>query len=151
MNQRQKLRQRLLASHKAVLAIVDSWDASTAARPSNNPEWRNQDVLAHLAAAEIGHYQVIQRLLAGESLDIPGFDLDRHNDEQVALRASHSFEEVRREYCQNRAATLALLERVGDDDWQKSGHHPGGFDTTVAGVFRVIAIHEKRHLREFTT
>ena len=26
--------------------------------------------------------------------------------------------------------------------------HPGGFDTTVEAVFRVIAIHERRHLKE---
>ena len=47
-----------------------------------------------------------------------------------------------------RAATLALLESLGGDDWDRAGYHPGGFDTTVEGTFRVIAIHERRHAKD---
>ncbi|NOZ50700.1 MAG: DinB family protein [Chloroflexi bacterium] len=150
MTPHDKLRQRLIASHEAVLKIVNGWDENTAAQPSTNPHWRNQDVLAHLAAAEIGHCQVIRRLLADDSLAMTGFDLDTFNDEQVALRVQRSLAEILTEYRQNRSATLALLDTVIDDDWEKGGRHPGGFDTTVTGVFRVIIIHEKRHLKEFS-
>ncbi len=149
MTRREKLKARLLQSQQKVLNIVAGWDEDTARQPSANPNWRNQDVLAHLAAAEIGHYQVIQRLLAGQSLAIEGFDLDRHNDAEVARRRDRSFAAILDEYRRNRQATLDLLATVRDEDWDKSGYHPGGFDTTVAGVFRVIAIHEQRHLKEF--
>jgi hypothetical protein len=32
--------------------------------------------MAHVAAARRGHLEVAQRLVAGESVNIPGFDLD---------------------------------------------------------------------------
>lgn len=145
---RESLRQRLLQSQQAVLDQALAMDEA-ARRTPVNAGWSAQDLLAHLASAELGHCQVIRRLLAGESTLLPGFDLDAFNQAEVAARRAHTLPELITEYQANRAATLALLETVGDEDWAKAGPHPGGFDTTVEGVFRVITIHEKRHLREW--
>ena len=148
MNQHDNLRQRLLGSHHAVLAWAESIDGTTANRLSANEGWSGKDMLAHLAAAELGHCQVIRQLLVGESTIISDFDLDAFNNTEVEKRRQHSWEAIISEYQANRAATLALLDTIRDSDWGKSGPHPGGFDTTVEGVFRVIVIHEKRHLKE---
>ncbi len=144
---RDELRRRLEESHASVLAVVTAWDEATAALPVT-PEWTARAVLAHLAAAELGHIHVIRRLLADEPTELPGFDLDRHNQAEVAARQDRSLAELIAEYRANRMATLALLDTVPATDWDKGGPHPGGFATTVAGTFRIIAIHEKRHLRE---
>ena len=148
MNQRDKLRQRLLSNHRAVLDLIESIDGATASRSSANDSWSGKDMLAHLAAAELGHCHVIRQLLAGHSTLISDFDLDTFNNTEVEKRRQHSWETIISEYQANRAATLALLDTIHDSDWGKSGPHPGGFDTTVEGVFRVITIHEKRHLKE---
>jgi hypothetical protein len=144
---RAQLRQRLLQSQQAVLAVMEQLDEAAAGAPAN-PGWRRRDVLAHLASAESGHCQVIRRLLAGEPTLIPGFVLDEFNNAEVEARRWRSLPELIAEYQANRADTLALLDTIADDQWAIAGPHPGGFDTTVEGVFRVITIHEKRHLRE---
>ena len=143
----EQLRQRLLQSQQTVLQAVAHMDAERI-RVLVNPGWTAQDLLAHLAAAELGHCAVVHRLLVGEDTAIPGFNLDTFNNAEVQARRHLGLDELVAEYNANRAATLDLLASIGDDDWDKAGPHPGGFDTTVESVFRVITIHEKRHLRE---
>jgi hypothetical protein len=96
----------------------------------------------------LGHLRVICRLLAGEPTEQPGFDLDAHNQAEVATRQDRTLAALIAEYRANRMATLALLDTVSATAWDKGGFHPAGFAITVAGIFRLIVIHEKRHLRE---
>ncbi len=110
--------------------------------------WAVRDVIAHLAAAEKGHVDVGWALLRGESTAIPGFDLDEYNNRSVDERRHKSPPELLAELDEAREGTAALLAAVGPDDWEKGGPHPGGFDVTVEGIFKVISMHEKRHLRD---
>lgn len=143
----EQLRQRLLESQQAVLEAIDRLDVERGHKLVN-PGWTAQDLLAHLAAADLGHCAVVRRLVAGETTVVPGFDLDIFNNAEVQARRHLDLAALVVEYKANRAATLDLLASIGDDDWDKAGPHPGGFDATVAGVFRVISLHEKRHLRD---
>jgi uncharacterized protein (TIGR03083 family) len=145
---REKLRQRLNDSHRELLADVEELGPTQAAAPTTNAGWTVRDVLAHLAGAELGHQQVIRTLLAGAALDTSDFDLDAINAADVAARRNASLSELLDELAANRSSTLALLDTIGSDDWDRAGYHPGGFDTTVEGVFRIIAIHEKRHVKD---
>lgn len=145
---REKLRQRLADSRRDLLAAVEEIGSAGATRPTANPGWTVCDVLAHLAGAELGHQRVIRALLAGQPGEIDGFDLDAFNAADVAARRGASLAELLAELDRNRAATLALLDTVSADDWDRAGYHPGGFDTSIEGTFRIIAIHEKRHVKE---
>jgi hypothetical protein len=145
---REKLRQRLNDSRRDLLAAVEGIGPAEAVAPTANAGWSVCDVLAHLAGAELGHQQVIRALLAGASPDTSGFDLDAFNAADVAARRNASLLELLDELATNRSATLALLDTIGSDDWDRAGYHPGGFDTTVEGTFRIIAIHEKRHVKD---
>ena len=148
MERHDKLRKRLVTSHQAVLSVIETLDGVTAAELSANDGWSGKDLLAHLAASELGHCHVIRQLVADRPTLIADFDLDTFNNAEVAKRRRRSWEATIAEYRANRVATLALLDTITEADWEKAGPHPGGFDTTVEGVFRVIAIHEKRHLRD---
>ncbi len=143
-----KLSDRLIQSRQDLLASIAGIARDGLARRAVNDGWSIQDVLAHLASAERGHQMVIRALIAGQDPRQPGFDLDAFNEAEVGARRGMTSEAVFGELAASRAETLALLDSVGPDDWDKSGYHPGGFDTTVEGGFRVIAIHEKRHARE---
>lgn len=110
--------------------------------------WAARDVIAHLAAAEKGHVEVGWALMRGESTEIPGFDLDTYNNRSVEERRHKSPSELLAELDEARQRTAELLAAVGPDDWQKGGPHPGGFDVTVEGIFKVIALHERRHLKD---
>lgn len=152
MNDRaQKLHERLRQSQQEVLDMAAAFDETSAQGSLANPGWTVRDLMAHLASAELGHCHVIRRLLAGQPTSIPGFNLDAFNHAEVDIRRERSLTELLAEYTTNRAATLVLLESIGVDDWDKAGPHPGGFETTVEGVFRVISLHEKRHLKELRT
>ena len=143
-----KLRQRLDDSRRELLAVVEALGPDEAEAPTANPDWAVRDVLAHLAGAELGHQQVIRALLAGRPVETADFDLDAFNAADVAVRRNASLAELLAELANNRAQTLDFLDAVGPDDWDRAGYHPGGFDTTVEGTFRIIAIHEKRHVKE---
>ena len=89
MNPRDKLRKGLISSHQAVLDLVESIDEDTARALRANEGWSGQDMLAHLAASELGHCEVIRLLLADEPTLIPDFDLDTFNNAEVAKRSQH--------------------------------------------------------------
>ncbi len=147
MGQRQKLRNRLESSHQGVLAFIDECAESGLVCSQVEGEWTLKDGLAHLVSAEQGHFRVIQHLLEDKSTLIPDFDLDKFNDREVKCLRDQSWQDLMANYIAGRIATFDLLDQVSDRDWDKAGPHPGGFETTVAGAFRVIAIHEKRHIR----
>ena len=147
-DRKDKLKKRLDEAHADLLAAVSGLTAEQAAWPTPNVDWTVQDVVAHLAGAERGHQQVIHALLAGEVAGQPDFDLDTFNQADVAAREGWTLAIVLEDLNAGRAGTLALLESLGAGDLDRAGYHPGGFDTTVEGTFRVIAIHEKRHAKD---
>lgn len=110
--------------------------------------WAVEDVVSHLAAAELGHVAVGWALVRGESTEIRDFDLDTYNNREVDKRRGWPMAARLAELDAARGQTAALLAAVGPDDWEKSGPHPGGFDVSVEGIFKVIRVHEQRHLRE---
>lgn len=144
----EKLRRRLAAADLELLALVADMTSTEAARMTANLGWTVKDLLAHSAAAERGHQQVIRALLAGTPTAMPGFDLDTFNEQEVAARRGYTRDQVLDELAVVRVHTVSLLDAVDRQDWDLAGRHPGGFDTTVEGTFRVTAIHERRHARD---
>ena len=64
---KEKLRQRLTATHSELLALIEALAPADLTRPVTSSGWVVQDIIAHLASAEWGHQQVIRALLAGET------------------------------------------------------------------------------------
>jgi len=130
------------AKQLAATFTADDWNTPV------TEAWTVKDVYIHLSVAENGHVDVGWALVRGESTLIEGFDLDTFNNETVAARRHLSPAEVLEELDRARARTAELLRTVSAQDWDKGGPHPGGFDVTVEGIFKVIALHERRHLRD---
>ncbi len=86
--------------------------------------------------------------MRGEPTEVPDFDLDAYNNRSVEQRQHMSPEELLVELDEARALTAQLLAAVRPEDWEKRGPHPGGFEVTVEGIFKVIALHERRHLKD---
>ncbi len=138
---------RLEAIRQEVKTLIT--DLSPAAwRTPVTEHWTVQDVIAHLASAEQGHVAVGWALLRGEPTTVTDFDLDTFNRRETAKRRGLSMAARLAELDAARAQTAALLAAVGPEDWDKAGPHPGGFDVTVEGIFKVIRVHEQRHLRD---
>ncbi|MFM7719302.1 MAG: maleylpyruvate isomerase family mycothiol-dependent enzyme [Actinomycetota bacterium] len=98
-------------------AAPESWDAASPCE-----DWRNRDVLAHLAAQEIAAVQVVR---GGEAEEFAAFRdanggdfwVDGFNEFAVRLRADHPTRSVLEDW--GRAADLLLddLARIPAADW----------------------------------
>ena len=67
------------------------------------------------------------------------------NERQVKKAANRSLAEMIAAMTGSRQGTLELLESLSDEQMAVEGMHPAGFRTTVAGVFKGMAYHERLH------
>lgn len=144
---RELLRQKLDSSRAYLLSVAARIGPNTVLASTENPLWNVHDLLAHLAGAERGLQVTIQRFLQGEALPVD-FSLDRWNQRQVEKRQEQTVEELLDSLAASRQDTLALLGSLTEEQLAVPGTHPAGIDTTVAGIFRIMAWHERDHGRE---
>ena len=127
-----------------VLASLEEADLDCPA----NPEWTVRDLLVHLATSERGVGQMIDGLLRSESIVPADFDLDRWNASQVARLRSLSLAELRERIASTRQATLALLDRLTEQDLERRGRHALGREVSLGETLRIMAAHERVHIEE---
>jgi hypothetical protein len=128
-----------LAQLPAVLA------AAARAAPPGAPapgEWTPSEIVRHLIAVELDVWQVRLRQLATEPHPhwvwaepgpwpgAPGANLE-------SLLATHAIE---------RARTLAILDDLGPDGWDRRGTHDTFGELDVAGLMTIAADHDDEHL-----
>lgn len=142
-----RIRAELADSRAYLLSVAEQISPEQALNSTENPAWNVHDILAHLAGAERGLQATANRFLAGQSLP-EGFSLDIWNKRQVEKQQDRSVPELLDSLAASRVDTLALLASLSDEQLQVRGMHPAGFETSVAGVFRVMARHERDHGQE---
>jgi uncharacterized protein (TIGR03083 family) len=148
MGQQNEVRAELdsaLAALKTTVAGVpaDRWGRETA-----NPGWTASMVLAHLISAESGNLSIARRILAGEGNPVEGFDLNRWNARQLEKMGPKEPDQSLRELEGVRQESLALYESLSEADLDRAGFRTTGEPTTVGGVFRQIARHQREHAED---
>ena len=146
-NRRQRIHSELAESRAYLLSVAQQIGPDQVLASSENPAWNVHDLLAHLAVAERGLQGIVQRFLAGEALT-EGFSLDIWNQRQVAKQQARSVPELLASLEASRVDSLALLDSLSDEQLAVRGLHPAGFETSVGGIFRVMAMHELDHGQE---
>lgn len=148
MSQRtETLAAELTANREYLVSVATEISPDQALDSTENPLWNVHDLLAHLAISERGLQSTVKRFLSGEPLP-DGFSLDYWNQRQVAKLKERTVIEMLAGLQTGRQETLALLDSLTDDQLAIRGVHPAGFETSVAGVFRVMALHEHAHGQE---
>lgn len=142
---RAALREELAAAHRDLRALLDTVQGDEWDRPTPNEGWTVKDTLAHLCTGESGNLLIARRVLHGEAVPVAGFDLNRWNQRQVEKRRDKTPEELWQELDAARAETLAFLDALTEDQLQLQGYRPTGDATTLEGVIRQIARHERLH------
>lgn len=142
---RESLRDELAAAHQALRALLDTVRGDAWSLPTPNEGWTVKDTLAHLCTGETGNALIGRRIIDGEAKPVEGFDLNRWNQRQVEKRRDKTAEELWQELDTARAETLAFLDGLRLDQLQLRGHRTTGDETTLEGVFRQIARHERGH------
>jgi uncharacterized protein (TIGR03083 family) len=144
---RQRIHDELAETRSYLVSIAGQVGPEQALNSTENPLWNIHDLLAHLAVAERGLQATVKRFLAGEALP-EGFSLDYWNERQVGKLRERAVPELLASLEASRQETLALLDGLSDEQLAVRGVHPAGFETSVGGVFRVMARHERAHGQE---
>jgi len=143
----QALIDKLAAARGEILQTIEGLDEGALTWQPGDGRWSIKETLAHLASSEQSHRQVAQAIAAGQTVDLPDFDLDAWNAAQVAKRRQQSMDEILEEMAAERQRTLGALQGLGDA-LDRQGLHPALGETTVLKVFRIIPIHERWHLKD---
>ena len=142
---------KMEATHQKFKAFVTGLDAAVVQQPSPANAWNPREITGHLVDAERAHRRFIEAVASGNPpTKLENFDLNAWNAGRIAKRADQTLAELLAAYDQERAATVAVLQGLPDDAWEKAGDHPALGHVTVEYVARVIGLHERAHLKEMT-
>ena len=148
MSEKEKIGKRLVKARAALLAAVEGLDAAEWEWRPDDGRWSVRLTLAHVAAAQWSHLEVAQRLVAGQPVEIPGFDLDRWNEAEVARRQDWPVDRVLADLEAAQQATLAFLDEVEAGGLAASDTHPALGEVSVGQVLRIVAVHDNMHRRD---
>jgi hypothetical protein len=150
MADKEKLRaslERSIARFREAAAQLsdDQWNTLI----TGDEGWVARDVVGHLMTAERGMIFNAKRSAAGQTVTLPDdFDLDRYNQGQARKQADKSVAQLMSELEAVRAATLSFLDELNDEQMGLPTVHPVVKPITVAGIFKIIAIHQTQHAEE---
>lgn len=144
------LRAELARTRQRFLDAVAALREEDFARPAGHQsDWTVKDLIGHVAYAEGSMLPMIEAPLKGQSRSIPAdFDLARWNEGRVRRAREQSVAELVARLEASREQALALLDSLSDADLDRVTSHPVAPVTDVAGIFRIIAGHEREHTAE---
>ena len=134
--------------HQAVLdALRGITDAELDARSSPD-QWTAREVVHHLADSEMTSAIRLRRVLVEDHPDIPNYDEEAfakrlHYTERPIQAALDALSAARR-------TTLEILERMTEQDWQRSGTHSESGPYSAQTWLEIYAAHAHDHAAQIT-
>jgi len=110
--------------------------------------WTVRDVLAHFLSAEVALLRLAQDIVAGGPGAPPAFDYDAFNMQEHARLAGLSPEALRSALTAARAATLAWLSNLTDQDLDRVGRHPALGEINLEMFVNAMYGHQLMHIRD---
>lgn len=145
-----RLRERLAESRATFVAAARALSAEELGRTvGHDSHWTAKDLLGHVAYAEAGMLPMIAGPPQGRAPEVaPDFDIDRWNEGRVRRAREQTVAQLLARLEESRGQALALLDGLTDADLDRPVTHPVAGDTTVEGIFRIIAHHERTHAKD---
>ena len=144
---RKKLIQKYRAGVDAVIESVEGLSEASLDIRAAEGEWTPREIVHHLADSEMTSAIRLRRLLAEDSPRIDGYDEEEfarrlHYDRPIdnslaALRAA-------------RATTADILERLSEEEWQRSGTHSEIGPYSVGTWLEIYANHAHDHAEQIS-
>lgn len=142
-----RLRKKLDTARRELLDVLAQVQPDDEARSTENPAWTVHDLVVHLAVAEVGLQGTVKRFLAGTVLPVD-FDLNTWNERMVKRAQNRPLADLLTGLETSRAQTFELIDALTAAELDVEGVHPAGIDTTVEGIFKIMAYHERLHAAE---
>ena len=146
-----KLREGLERDRQFFLEAVAALSEEELGRSCGHAsDWTAKDLIGHIAYAEGGMIPLAQGGATGGGAPKPpaDFDIDRWNEGRVRRAREQSVPQLLERLATSRDQLLALLDALDDAALDRPVYHPTQHDTTVAGIFEIIAGHERLHGEE---
>ena len=139
-------RAELIARYRAGADAVDAaltgaGDAELDAVPQGGG-WSPRMVVHHLADSESNSYLRVRKLLAEDGAVIQGYDEERFARRLHYDRPTETSLAVFRAV---RASTAELLDRLGDEDWNRTGSHSESGAYSMEDWLEIYAAHAFDH------
>ncbi len=143
-----ELLDKMLREREGLLGEAAAISEDDASRSAPNAEgeaqWSVKQQLAHLAEMETNYRAWVQR-----ALDEDGADLSRVRGERPAISLvdahGHGVSELRAELEQQRATTMALIESMSPDQFERRASQPMFGSLTVMQWLRSYYRHDRMH------
>lgn len=148
---REGLRARLAHGRETFLEVVTALDEAALDRPvwAEGGTWTARELIGHVAYAEAGMQPLIAGGVAGRAPVPPvDFDIDRYNEGNLRRARAQTIPELLTRLDASRQETLRLLAPLTASELDLPVRHPVAGPTTVEGVFRIIAYHERLHAKD---
>lgn len=143
-----QIREKIRAARTKLLAVVEGLDEAAWNWRPGDGRWSVRLTLAHVGSAHWSHLEVARSLVAGETIDLPGFELDEWNEVRVAERANWSPGKILADLKAAQDATLAFMAELEAEDLETRGVHPALGEVSAGQVLGVIALHDSLHRRD---
>lgn len=111
--------------------------------------WTIRNVLAHFVTAEMGFLKLFPSILNGSPGSSEDFDIDRYNARQQEKTKDLTPQELLEQYRVTRAAMVAWVGGLSEDDLSKEGRHPFLGYTTLNEMIKLVYRHNQIHYRDF--
>ena len=144
-DRRVELRDEVTAAHGELLQMVDSLTAKDWERMTYE-DWTSKDTFSHLATIQERQRAQVQCALDGTPWNPE--DVNVYNARKVEERKDWNTDQVRAEFGREQASTLALLDKMREEDLQRTFQHPTRGAVTVESVFLQVATHTRNHARD---
>ncbi len=148
MDQIRQIGEKMDSARNKLLAAVEGLDDAAWDWQPGDGRWSVRLTLAHVGSAHWSHLEVARSLVAGETIDLPGFELDEWNEARVAERADWSPGRILADLKAAQEATLAFVAGLAAKDLETRGAHPALGEVSAGQVLRVIALHDSMHRRD---
>jgi len=148
---REELRARLAHGRETFLVAVAALDEAALARPvwAEGGTWTARELIGHVSYAETGMQPLIAGGVVGNAPVPPAdFDIDRYNAGNLRRARAQTIPELLARLDDSRQETLRLLAILTARELDLPVQHPVAGPTTVEGIFRIIAYHERLHAKD---
>lgn len=110
--------------------------------------WTLRNVLAHFVTSERGLLKLFERIRTTGEGSSEDFSIDRYNAAQQQKTKDLTPAELLEQYKEVRAASVAWVAGLKDEELEIKGRHPFLGETVIREMIKMLYIHNQTHYRD---
>ena len=137
--------ERLRRTADDIAALIEAAPHAVAQRPAP-AAWSATEIICHLRDIEEAYGDRMRGILANEEPPLIQFDPDRWVDDRQYRR--HDVAAALGAFGAQRRDTLAFLDALDPEQWERGGQHPSRGRLTIRKIVHSLAKHDTEHCEQ---